>query len=145
MLPEGREPHAGDWGDHSRKCIGYIMDGNAISELSETGYKIRGDTLLILINAQFQSILSLLSLLSLLFSLGFLDPKQTCPSSCPTMPLAAHGSSSSPLTAHSSTASVLCTLKVRDPSHPPHFSFSPPSSLPPPLSPLLLPLTPMYR
>lgn len=33
------------------------MDGQAISELSETGNKIVGDTLLILLNAQFQSIL----------------------------------------------------------------------------------------
>jgi len=32
------------------------MDGQAISELSETGNKIVGDTLLILLNAQFQNV-----------------------------------------------------------------------------------------
>jgi len=56
FLPEGREPNAGDWSDNGRKALGWIMDGNAIGELSETGGKIVGETLCILLNGQFQNI-----------------------------------------------------------------------------------------
>jgi hypothetical protein len=56
ILPEGREPNEGDWQDTGRRCVGWIMNGNAIGELSETGGKIVGDTLLVLLNGQFESI-----------------------------------------------------------------------------------------
>jgi len=55
-LPEGREPNDGDWSDAGRQCLGWVMDGSAINELGEDGNRINGETLLVLLNGQFQDI-----------------------------------------------------------------------------------------
>eukprot|EP01117_Protostelium_nocturnum_P017862 TRINITY_DN734_c0_g1_i1.p1 TRINITY_DN734_c0_g1~~TRINITY_DN734_c0_g1_i1.p1 ORF type:complete len:1342 (-),score=550.59 TRINITY_DN734_c0_g1_i1:151-4176(-) len=55
-LPDGREPHSNDWHNPGEQCLGYIMDGNAINEVSERGTRIVGDTLLILINGSFNNV-----------------------------------------------------------------------------------------
>jgi len=56
FLPNGNEPNSGEWTDSGRRSLGLIMDGNAIGELSEAGGKIVGDTLLVLLNGQFENI-----------------------------------------------------------------------------------------
>jgi len=53
---EGREPQPHEWNDKGRQSLGWIMDGNAIEELSATGTKITGETLLVLLNAHFNDI-----------------------------------------------------------------------------------------
>eukprot|EP00026_Physarum_polycephalum_P002193 Phypoly_transcript_02198.p1 GENE.Phypoly_transcript_02198~~Phypoly_transcript_02198.p1 ORF type:complete len:788 (+),score=123.44 Phypoly_transcript_02198:321-2684(+) len=55
-LPEGREPTAGEWHDSNRRCLGWVMDGNAITDLSATGIIHSGPTLLIIMNAQFNNV-----------------------------------------------------------------------------------------
>jgi len=54
-LPEGREPTQGEWHDTNRRCLGWVMDGNAITDLSAAGVIHIGPTLLIIMNAQFES------------------------------------------------------------------------------------------
>jgi len=56
FLPDGREPHGEDWSNSGNKAFGWVMDGNAIVELSETGNKIVGDTLLVLLNGAFENV-----------------------------------------------------------------------------------------
>lgn len=55
-LPEGREPTSGEWHDSNRRCLGWVMDGNAITDLSATGVIHSGPTLLIIMNAQFSHV-----------------------------------------------------------------------------------------
>jgi glycogen operon protein len=55
-LPEGREPAGHEWHDKNRQCLGYVMNGNAITDLSAMGVIHTGPTLLILMNANFHDV-----------------------------------------------------------------------------------------
>jgi glycogen operon protein len=55
-LPEGREPQHPEWNDPGRQALGWILDGNAIDELSHTGVIHVGDTLLFLLNGHFHDV-----------------------------------------------------------------------------------------
>lgn len=116
-LPEGREPNSGDWGDHGRRCMGWILDGHAISELSEVGTRITGDTLLVLINAQFESILhNLFIFLKTIIICKIkisLREKKMLPSSCPLTQQESPGSCCCLLIDLSSTDSVPSMLAAR--------------------------------
>jgi glycogen operon protein len=54
--PDGREFSAEEWHNPANQCLGYIMDGTSIQETSESGKRIEGETLLVLINAQFHDV-----------------------------------------------------------------------------------------
>jgi len=53
---EGRPMREEDWHNAHLHAMGYILEGTAINELSQKGETIRGDTLCVLINAQFDSV-----------------------------------------------------------------------------------------
>lgn len=54
--PDGNEMGDAEWHDPNCQVMAYILEGGAIQELSSDGRKIYGDTLLILINAQFHDV-----------------------------------------------------------------------------------------
>jgi len=47
---------ASDWNNPSNQCIGYVMEGSAIEEVTFDGRRVYGDTLMVLINAQFHNV-----------------------------------------------------------------------------------------
>ena len=49
MMPE-------DWNDSSTTCLGMILAGDAVNELDERGNSIIDDTMLMLINAHWESV-----------------------------------------------------------------------------------------
>jgi isoamylase len=51
LRPDGGEFTAADWQDASRRTIGVLLDGENIGERNARGEAVRGDTLLILLNA----------------------------------------------------------------------------------------------
>ncbi len=54
--PSGAELSNDEWHSPSMQCIGYIMEGSAINQVTERGKAVVGDTLLVLINAQFHDV-----------------------------------------------------------------------------------------
>jgi glycogen operon protein len=51
LRPEGGEMQDADWHDPSRRTLGILLDGDNIRERDARGEPVRGDTLLILLNA----------------------------------------------------------------------------------------------
>ena len=49
--PDGADMTPADWQDPSRRVLGVLLDGGNIRERNERGEPVRGDTLLILLNA----------------------------------------------------------------------------------------------
>jgi len=54
--PEGREFSDEEWNNPSNQALGYVLEGTAIEELAKDGKRRMGDTLCVLINAQFHEI-----------------------------------------------------------------------------------------
>jgi isoamylase len=54
--PSGAELSHDEWHSPSTQCIGYILEGSAINQVTERGKSVVGDTLLVLINAQFHDV-----------------------------------------------------------------------------------------
>jgi len=54
--PEGREFREDEWNNPQCQAMGYILEGTSIDELSKDGKRIIGDTLCVMINAQFHDI-----------------------------------------------------------------------------------------
>ncbi|MEO7190366.1 MAG: glycogen debranching protein GlgX [Vicinamibacterales bacterium] len=51
LRPDGTEMANGDWSDRDRRMLGVLLDGESILERGPKGERLRGDTLLILLNA----------------------------------------------------------------------------------------------
>jgi glycogen operon protein len=51
LRPEGGEMTDADWRDPVRRTVGILLDGGAIPETDSHGVPVRGDTLLVLLNA----------------------------------------------------------------------------------------------
>ena len=58
--PSGKEMTDEAWNQHFVRCLGVLLSGDAIDELSEEGEPIHGDTLLLLMNAHHDLISFLL-------------------------------------------------------------------------------------
>ncbi|MFT3787474.1 MAG: glycogen debranching protein GlgX [Tepidisphaeraceae bacterium] len=56
FTPDGREMDDQAWNDPHVKCLGVRLAGDQINELDERGDPIKGDTLLILLNAHWEEI-----------------------------------------------------------------------------------------
>ena len=54
--PEGRDLTAEEWNNPSNQSMMYVLEGTSIDELSQDGKRIIGDTLLVLINGQFNDV-----------------------------------------------------------------------------------------
>jgi glycogen operon protein len=51
FAPEGREMADEDWADPERRCLGFLLGGDAIDEVDARGHPIRDYTLLLVLNA----------------------------------------------------------------------------------------------
>jgi isoamylase len=51
LRPDGHDMTAGDWQDGSRRELGVLLDGDNIGERDARGEPVRGDTVMILLNA----------------------------------------------------------------------------------------------
>jgi glycogen operon protein len=56
LRPEGGEMTDADWRDPERRAIGILLDGHAIPETDAYGVPVRGETLLILLNASARDV-----------------------------------------------------------------------------------------
>jgi glycogen operon protein len=54
--PDGKEMSEEDWSNPDTRCFGLRLVGDAIEEVDERGHRILGDTLLILLNAYWESL-----------------------------------------------------------------------------------------
>jgi isoamylase len=54
--PDGKEMNDEDWGNPFARCLGLRLAGDAIDEVDDRGNRITDDTLLILLNAHYESI-----------------------------------------------------------------------------------------
>ena len=54
--PTGKEMSDAAWNDPSVKCLGVRLAGDLINEVDERGEPIKGDTLLLLLNAHWEEI-----------------------------------------------------------------------------------------
>jgi glycogen operon protein len=56
LRPDGKEMGGEDWDDAHSQCIGMILAGDAIDEADERGNAIVDDTMMVILNAHFESI-----------------------------------------------------------------------------------------
>jgi len=56
LQPEGGEMGDAEWHDAGRRAVGILLDGDAIPETDAYGVPVRGDTLLILLNASAEDV-----------------------------------------------------------------------------------------
>jgi len=55
IRPDGNEMEPDDWADSSNRSIGMLIFGTAADEVDDRGRTVRGDTMLILLNAGARS------------------------------------------------------------------------------------------
>jgi glycogen operon protein len=55
--PHGIEMTDKAWSDHSARCVGVLLNGNAVDEIDERGEPVVGDTLFLMFNAHHDAIL----------------------------------------------------------------------------------------
>jgi len=54
--PEGRPFNEDEWDNPNCQALGYVLEGSAIEEMAQDGKRLVGDTLCVLINAQFHDV-----------------------------------------------------------------------------------------
>lgn len=56
LMPDGKEMGVDNWNDTKTHCFGMLLQGDANDEIDKHGYKIKDDTLLILLNSNLENI-----------------------------------------------------------------------------------------
>jgi glycogen operon protein len=56
IRPDGKEMQDTDWGNAEARAFGMLIDGAATDEVDERGHAVRGDTLLMILNAGEQDV-----------------------------------------------------------------------------------------
>jgi len=54
--PDGRDMSDAEWHSNHSRAIGYVMEGASIDEMDQSGKRIIGNTLLVLINGAFNEV-----------------------------------------------------------------------------------------